>query len=335
MMEESFIDIVNSLERATDTIYQAYELLYELEVDGEKNTSMYGITLNLLHKAIWVESDVLSRLNKTFMVEDALIYFGEKFNREVAFIINASPKKEDVPKIRIMNNLYFKLLENKKPDEHCLISASIFKLNVFVDYLQLALSIVQENENENVKNDLLRMKYVLSMSNSKLENILIRRGFDLEMHPYITFGMLYITLEDKIDGTRLANENMLALLATNIKVVLSKESGFKKSNKAYSDFLFICSSLRASLVLMDEDTRDFIKNIILLTITSTMENEKISVNIPNNISINKNLIVQFINSISDAINKSPNKEYNGMVLKRALENIEIDKRIPRYVRIGR
>lgn len=335
MMEESFIDIVNSLERATDTIYQAYELLYELEVDGEKNTSMYGITLNLLHKAIWVESDVLSRLNKTFMVEDALIYFSEKFNREVAFIINASPKKEDVPKIRIMNNLYFKLLENKKPDEHCLISASIFKLNVFVDYLQLALSIVQENENENIKNDLLRMKYVLSMSNSKLENILIRRGFNLEMHPYITFGMLYITLEDKIEGTRLANENMLALLATNIKVVLSKESGFKKSNKAYSDFLFICSSLRASLVLMDEDTRDFIKNIILLTITSTMENEKISVNIPNNISINKNLIVQFINSISDAINKSPNKEYNGMVLKRALENIEIDKRIPRYVRIGR
>lgn len=335
MMEESFIDIVNSLERATDTIYQAYELLYELEVDGEKNTSMYGITLNLLHEAIWVENDVLGRLNKTFMVEDALIYFGEKFNREVAFIINASPKKEDVPKIRIMNNLYFKLLENKKPDEHCLISASIFKLNVFVDYLQLALSIVQENENENVKNDLLRMKYVLSMSNSKLENILIRRGFNLEMHPYITFGMLYITLEDKIEGTRLANENMLALLATNIKVVLSKESGFKKSNKAYSDFLFICSSLRASLVLMDEDTRDFIKNIILLTITSTMENEKISVNIPNNISINKNLIVQFINSISDAINKSPNKEYNGMVLKRALENIEIDKRIPRYVRIGR
>lgn len=335
MMEESFIDIVNSLERATDTIYQAYELLYELEVDGEKNTSMYGITLNLLHKAIWVENDVLGRLNKTFMVEDDLIYFSEKFNREVAFIINASPKKEDVPKIRIMNNLYFKLLENKKPDEHCLISASIFKLNVFVDYLQLALSIVQENENENVKNDLLRMKYVLSMSNSKLENILIRRGFDLEMHPYITFGMLYITLEDKIEGTRLANENMLALLATNIKVVLSKESGFKKSNKAYSDFLFICSSLRASLVLMDEDTRDFIKNIILLTITSTMENEKISVNIPNNISINKNLIVQFINSISDAINKSPNKEYNGMVLKRALENVEIDKRIPRYVRIGR
>lgn len=335
MMEESFIDIVNSLERATDTIYQAYELLYELEVDGEKNTSMYGITLNLLREAIWVESDVLGRLNKTFMVEDALIYFGEKFNREVAFIINASPKKEDVPKIRIMNNLYFKLLENNKHDEHCLISASIFKLNVFVDYLQLALSIVQENENENVKNDLLRMKYVLSMSNSKLENILIRRGFDLEMHPYITFGMLYITLEDKIEGTRLANENMLALLATIIKIVLSKESGFKKSNKAYSDFLFICSSLRASLVLMDEDTRDFIKNIILLTITSTMENEKISVNIPNNISINKNLIVQFINSISDAINKSPNKEYNGMVLKRALENIEIDKRIPRYVRIGR
>ena len=335
MMEESFIDIVNSLERATDTIYQAYELLYELEVDGEKNTSKYVMTLNLLCEAICVENDALSRLNETFMVEDALIYFGEKFNREVAFIINASPKKEDIPKIRIMNNLYFKLLEKNKHDEHCLISASIFKLNVFVDYLQLALSIVQENENENVKNDLLRMKYVLSMSNSKLENILIRRGFNLEMHPYITFGMLYITLEDKIEGTRLANENMLALLATNIKVVLSKESGFKKSNKAYSDFLFICSSLRASLVLMDEDTRDFIKNIILLTITSTMENEKISVNIPNNISINKNLIVQFINSISDAINKSPNKEYNGMVLKRALENVEIDKRIPRYVRIGR
>lgn len=335
MMDESFINIVNLLERATDAIYQAYELLYELEVDGEKNTSKYVMTLNLLHEAICVESDALSRLNETSMLEDALVYFGEKFNREVAFIINASPKKEDISKIRIMNNLYFKLLENNKHDEHCLISASIFKLNVFVDYLQLALSIVQENKNENVKNNLLRMKYVLSMSNSKLENILIRRGFDIETHPYITFGMLYITLEDKKDGTCLANENMLAILATNIKVVLSKESGFKKSNKAYSDFLFIYSSLRASLVLMDEDTRDFIKNIILLTITSTIENEEISVNIPNNININKNLIVQFINSISDAINKSPNKEYNVMVLKRALENIEIDKRIPRYVRIGR
>ncbi len=335
MMDESFINIVNLLERATDAIYQAYELLYELEVDGEKNTSKYVMTLNLLHEAICVENDALNRLSETSMVEDALVYFGEKFNREVAFIINASPEKKDIPKIRIMNNLYFKLLEKNNHDEHCLISASIFKLNVFVDYLQLALSIVQENENDNVKNDLLRMKYVLSMSNSKLENILIRRGFDIETHPYITFGMLYITLEDKIEGTRLANENMLAILATNIKVVLSKESGFKKSNKAYSDFLFIYSSLRASLVLMDEDTRDFIKNIILLTITSTIENEEISVNIPNNININKNLIVQFINSISDAINKSPNKEYNVMVLKRALENIEIDKRIPRYVRIGR
>ena len=335
MMDESFINIVNLLERATDAIYRAYELLYELEVDGEKNTSKYVMTLNLLHEAICVENDALNRLSETSMVEDALIYFGEKFNREVAFIINASPEKKDIPKIRIMNNLYFKLLENNKHDEHCLISASIFKLNVFVDYLQLALSIVQENKNENVKNNLLRMKYVLSMSNSKLENILIRRGFDIETHPYITFGMLYITLEDKIEGTRLANENMLALLATNIKVVLSKESGFKKSNKAYSDFLFICSALRASLVLMDEDTRDFIKNIIFLTITSTIENEEISINIPNNININKNLIVQFINSISDAINKSPNKEYNVMVLKRALENIEIDKRIPRYVRIGR
>jgi hypothetical protein len=335
MMDESFINIVNLLERATDAIYRAYELLYELEVDGEKNTSKYVMTLNLLHEAICVENDALNRLSETSMVEDALIYFGEKFNREVAFIINASPEKKDIPKIRIMNNLYFKLLENNKHDEHCLISASIFKLNVFVDYLQLALSIVQENKNENVKNNLLRMKYVLSMSNSKLENILIRRGFDIETHPYITFGMLYITLEDKKDGTCLANENMLAILATNIKVVLSKESGFKKSNKAYSDFLFIYSSLRASLVLMDEDTRDFIKNIILLTITSTIENEEISVNIPNNININKNLIVQFINSISDAINKSPNKEYNVMVLKRALENIEIDKRIPRYVRIGR
>ena len=334
-MDESFINIVNLLERATDAIYRAYELLYELEVDGEKNTSKYVMTLNLLHEAICVENDALSRLNETSMLEDALVYFGEKFNREVAFIINASPEKEDIPKIRIMNNLYFKLLENNKHDEHCLISASIFKLNVFVDYLQLALSIVQENKNENVKNNLLRMKYVLSMSNSKLENILIKRGFDIEMHPYITFGMLYITLEDKKDGTCLANENMLAILATNIKVVLSKESGFKKSNKAYSDFLFIYSSLRASLVLMDEDTRDFIKNIILLTITSTIENEEISVNIPNNININKNLIVQFINSISDAINKSPNKEFNVMVLKRALENIEIDKRIPRYVRIGR
>lgn len=335
MMDESFINIVNLLERATDAIYRAYELLYELEVDEEKNTSKYVMTLNLLHEAICVENDALNRLSETSMVEDALIYFGEKFNREVAFIINASPEKKDIPKIRIMNNLYFKLLENNKHDEHCLISASIFKLNVFVDYLQLALSIVQENKNENVKNNLLRMKYVLSMSNSKLENILIRRGFDIETHPYITFGMLYITLEDKKDGTCLANENMLAILATNIKVVLSKESGFKKSNKAYSDFLFIYSSLRASLVLMDEDTRDFIKNIILLTITSTIENEEISVNIPNNININKNLIVQFINSISDAINKSPNKEYNVMVLKRALENIEIDKRIPRYVRIGR
>lgn len=335
MMDESFINIVNLLERATDAIYRAYELLYELEVDGEKNTSKYVMTLNLLHEAICVENDALNRLSETSMVEDALVYFGEKFNREVAFIINASPEKKDIPKIRIMNNLYFKLLENNKHDEHCLISASIFKLNVFVDYLQLALSIVQENKNENVKNNLLRMKYVLSMSNSKLENILIRRGFDIETHPYITFGMLYITLEDKKDGTCLANENMLAILATNIKVVLSKESGFKKSNKAYSDFLFIYSSLRASLVLMDEDTRDFIKNIILLTITSTIENEEVSVNIPNNININKNIIVQFINSISDAINKSPNKEYNVMVLKRALENIEIDKRIPRYVRIGR
>lgn len=178
------------------------------------------------------------------------------------------------------------------------------------------------------------MKYVLSMSNSKLETILIRRGFDLEMHPYITFGMLYITLEDKIEGTRLANENMLALLATNIKIVLSKESGFKRVIKLIQTFVYLFF-FKGLISFNGWRYKRFYKNIILLTITSTMENEKISVNIPNNISINKNLIVQFINSISDAINKSPNKEYNGMVLKRALENIEIDKRIPRYVRIGR
>ena len=83
MMDESFINIVNLLERATDAIYQAYELLYELEVDGEKNTSKYVMTLNLLCEAICVENDALSRLNETFMVEDALIYFGEKFNNKL------------------------------------------------------------------------------------------------------------------------------------------------------------------------------------------------------------------------------------------------------------
>ena len=83
MMDESFINIVNLLERATDAIYRAYELLYELEVDGEKNTSKYVMTLNLLHEAICVENDALNRLSETSMVEDALIYFGEKFNNKL------------------------------------------------------------------------------------------------------------------------------------------------------------------------------------------------------------------------------------------------------------
>lgn len=96
---------------------------------------------------------------------------------------------------------------------------------------------------------------------------------------------------------------------------------------------FVC--LRAAFVLMEEKTSEDIKNIILSFLDAVLYKKRCSVNFSKDFNADTILIKPLINTLIRSIESSSNSYYNTMVLKRLLNEVEKDRRIPQYVEIGR
>lgn len=86
---------------------------------------------------------------------------------------------------------------------------------------------------------------------------------------------------------------------------------------------------------MEEKTAEDIKNIILLFLDAVLYKKRCRVNFSKDFNADTILIKPLINTLIRSIESSPNGYYNTMVLKRLLNEVEKDRRIPQYVEIGR
>ena len=329
-MKEKFLELTKMLESVSKDISDIYDKLYEIEITHGKDNENYKTAMDILTKNIHLEEDIINTIIRLNLCEVAIKYFSEKYKKDSSFIINANSEKEDVSKIRIINNLFAKSWSKSEELKGCFMSVSEYQLSLMVDHLLLALSIVEENQSEEAK-----MKYNLSATIPRLETILLNNKFDISMHPYITFNMTVISHSEMKEESRIVNNNMLTMIVAQIEIILMQNSEFKKNVKNYADFIFCTSCLRAAFVLMEEKTAEDIKNIILSFLDAVLYKKRCRVNFSKDFNADTILIKPLINTLIRPIESSPNRYYNTMVLKRLLNEVEKDRRIPQYVEIGR
>lgn len=334
-MKEKFLELTKMLESVSKDISDIYDKLYEIEITHGKDNENYKTAMDILTKNIHLEEDIINTIIRLNLCEVAIKYFSEKYKKDSSFIINANSEKEDVSKIRIINNLFAKSWSKSEELKGCFMSVSEYQLSLMVDHLLLALSIVEENQSEELSSAKAKMKYNLSATIPRLETILLNNKFDISMHPYITFNMMVISHSERKEESRIVNNNMLTMIIAQIEIILMQNSEFKKNVKNYADFIFCTSCLRAAFVLMEEKTAEDIKNIILSFLDAVLYKKRCRVNFSKDFNADTILIKPLINTLIRSIESSSNSYYNTMVLKRLLNEVEKDRRIPQYVEIGR
>ncbi len=334
-MKEKFLELIKLLESVSLDISDIYDKLYEIEITYGKENENYKMAMDILTKNIHLEEDIINTMVRLNLIDVAIKYFSERYKRESSFIINANPEKEDVSKVRIINNLFAKSWNKSEELKGCFMSLSEYQLSLMVDYLLLALSIVEENQNEKLSHAKTKMKYNLLATIPRLEAILLKNKFDISMHPYMTFNMMVINPSEMEEESFVINNNMLTMIINQIEIILTQKSGFKNNLKNYADFIFSTSCLRAAFVLMEEKTAEDIKFTILSFIDAVLNKKRCKVNFSKEFNASMILIKPLLNTLMRTLKISPNRDYNIMVLKKLLNEAEKDRRIPQYISIGR
>ncbi len=319
-MEEKF----NMLENCSESILVTYKKLYEMELANLKKTVTYEEVLRILRKAMNIEKAIIDGLTDEELVF-ALSHFANKYHKQIILVIDPNAKDDELKKIRIINTLY-----SAFSDRNSSLSIPNFKIGMYVDHLLLTLSICEQSTHEYIHKEKTKRKYTLSMSIPELENILIKNNFDISMHPYITYNMLLFTDGIRKEGTKFTNITMIQILFMYLKSIFDLPNDFRKNSTDYSNFVFGVASIRSTLLLMDNDLKEFLAETILKIINSNN-----NIEIPKNLNIEENLVTDFIKETKESFKNCKNKEYSSVVLKRILSEHERDKRIPQYVTIGR
>lgn len=319
-MEEKF----NMLEKCSESILVTYKTLYEIESSNLKKSFTYEEALRILKKAINIEKEIIDSLTDEELGY-ALSYFANKYHREILLLINPEAKDEELKKIRIINILYSALT-----DRNSKILIPNFKIGMYVDQILLTLSIYEQSTTEYIRKEKIKRKYTLSMMLPALESVLITNDFDIKMHPYITYNMFLFTDDIRKEGNLFTNNIMIQILSIYLKSLFYLPKDFRKNSQDYFNFIFSVSSIRSSLLLMDDDLKEFLMEAIF-KITNSNNN----IVVPKNLNIEETLVTRFIEEIKEAFMRCRNKEYSSMILKRTLNEHERDKRIPQYVTIGR
>lgn len=334
-MKDKFLELLKMLEDVSEDISNLYDKLYEIEITHGKDNENYKKAMDILNKNIHLEDDIIKTIFNLNLSDVAIKYFSEKYKMDSSFIINANPEKVNVSKTRIINNLFAKSWSKSEELKGCFMSSSEYQLSLMVDYILLALSIVEENQNEELSLAKTKMKYNLSATIPRLETILLKNKFDISMHPYMTFNMMAINPNEMEEESLVVNNNMLTMIINQIEIVLMQKPGFRTDLRLYADFLFCSSALRAAFVLMEEKTAEDIKFTILSFIDAILNEKRCKVDFSKDFNASMILIKPLLNTLIRSLKASPNKDYNIMVLKRLLNEFEEDRRIPQYINFGR
>lgn len=326
--------IANELIEMSKCLCNSYELLYNYELKYGKNTDTYKELVSEIKQRITQEKEVLKKVNDLGLTAELLNYIAQKYNINKVMRFQLDENKQ-APIDRVMNKLYvMRVKNNSAPNE---LSDSEISLNLFLEKLILTLTISESVKTTRDISYLTKIKYDIAKTMPLAEDILLLNNFEEIKHPYMTHQTSYY-YQPEAYVKILINNNLLKELLIYLKELIAKSNSYQNDDINYSKYIFLSSSLRACLTLMTEHEQQVVIEIIQRTIQAFMNKEKsLSVAIPltSVLILDNDLITKLSEETYGALSMSQNPSMSIEILKNTLEQLESDRRIPNYIRIGR
>ena len=325
MLNKNILDIIKKLEYEVQTIKEAYDLLYILEVENKKDTAEYEYAIRVLKSSLDLEDEYLSNLLTKEYAEDVYTYLSKKYNMGIYFQINPLESDDKLPYVRTMNKIYTYLYK-MMPKENLAgfeFSSALYQLAINLDLLRLTIRFLEENKK------VLKVKYNLSFIVGEIEEELIKSNFEIYESPYLTRNILAYNDALKEKGIFLTNSTIINTLRAYILSLFSFKKGFETDNNRYADYLFVCSSIRACLVMLDNDAA----NLIIAKIRSFLNGEG-DYSLPKYPNFNKNNLLILLEDLNTSLENESDVRSYIRVLNELLEKYLEDKTIPRHVSLS-
>lgn len=243
----------------------------------------------------------------------------------MAFYLHPLANNNKLYQIRIMNKIYtylYKLM----PDENFhgySFSRTLYELSINLDLIRLTLSLLKD------KKETIKIKYNLALTIGEVEKELLETNFEVSENPYLTRNILTYNNTLKNVGKFFTNSITINILRSYIISIFSFKKDFKNNKDEYLDFLFTCTSIRACLVMLDENTA----NLVISKIKDFINGEG-NFNLPNYPNFNKEDLLILLMDLADTLENESDVRYKIEILKSLLENLEQDKKVPNHVSLS-
>ena len=299
------IELITALEKISERIYEEYQKLYDLENKGLNKLSILDQEriIETLKKLKSIEDDIIEKLKERKELKKASAYLKNKYDKDSDSIyIDITQDKSGLLTHRVYNRIIYELVKEESKSDYCVLNSDIVEEFIISDYLLLSMTILEKTLPNCYKSEIYKIKYKLSLTIPDLETTLINTQFKTSKHPYVTHKLLITNELSKKFVTTYVEERLMTDINVRLNLLATLNVEYIESNdEVFAAVIYLLSTIRAALLLMDElDLDDFNKSIYIM-------------------------IKKIANNFT--------KEYNRRILYNFAEDMQNDKSIPQILKL--
>ena len=324
MLDKNILDIIKKMEYQVKLIKEAYDLLYNLDVENKKDTIEYEYFIKVVKTCLNLENKYISNLLTKKGANEVYTYLSKKYNMPIYFQVNPLDSEDRLLYVRTMNKMYIFLYKMMPKEKYAgfEFSSALYQLAINLDLLRLIIRFLDGSKEG------LKIKYNLSFTIGEIEKELLVNNFVVDDNPYLTRNIFVYNDVLKNEGMFLTNNTIINTLRAYILSLFSFEKGFENDNNKYTDYLFVCVSIRACLVMFDSDTANLIIDKLRIFL-----NGEGDYNLPRHLNFNKDNLVNLLKDLKNSMEEDNARE-NINVLKELLVKYDTDRAIPRAISLS-
>ncbi len=247
MLNKSTMYDIEMYEHIVISICQSYKKLYDLEIQGLKETLDYKKELSDLQSSLALENNLLEKFKSSSEFEQIIYFMEEKYNINVGIDLNFSFELENIIKTRISNGLNGARISLLK-DYRGSFPGALFVSGVYQDIFRLALSIYSDSQIAK-KSDKVKAKYLTSISMKDIEKEFISSNFEIEKEPYMTFGLLRVGDDAKKVSEAIIDCEAGNLITYFLEIIANLDNNVYYDESLFYESTFGSAIFRSSLAL--------------------------------------------------------------------------------------
>ena len=283
-------EFINNLIKTTNSIDSIYRKMYDLEINGKKDTEDFNQILDYLSMAIEVEEKLYKEANLSYLqciaIADYILQdkLPDGFLNDTESIMNQCYDNRVLR--RILSILVHKIISDHEsvrqmlpeeiielmeqlgmPNPDKLVSQAIyssielqkaFERDIFNGYLAILQEFIVSNTYKNFRNDLIRSKYNTSFINKQIENDMISSKFDIPDTFYVNSRFVADLTQTDLELYKML-KNLYGVKESTKQISEVIEIGdmdYSDSKKAITSILRQCLMRSAFLLMSDEVISD-------------------------------------------------------------------------------